>query len=40
MPRVAIDLGGAMFVTPVGEIASKLIALVERAHRGAAGASS
>jgi two-component system chemotaxis response regulator CheB len=40
MPGVAIDLGGAMFVTPVGDIASKLIALVERAHREATGASS
>lgn len=39
MPRVAIELGGAMFVTPVGEIASKLIALVERANREAAGKS-
>ena len=40
MPRVAIELGGAMFVTPVGEIAAKLIALIERAHRGATGALS
>ncbi len=39
MPRVAIDLGGAMFVAPVGEIASKLIALVERANRAVVGTS-